>query len=164
MRGVSISPRKLNDFVRILRGLHIEDAYIQCQMHPKKAAKIAEKVLRSAAANATNNHGMSGTVLKVEEAWVGKGTHLKRLEFQGRGRVGRKERYRSHLTVVLSEDGGVKRKTKVLPMMQERQKFWGMREGGAAPDNKWWRWWGKRSGGPPKAVDAAEAATTTGSA
>ena len=33
------------------------------------------------------------------EAWVGKGQHLKRISMHGRGRSGRRLRYRSHLTV-----------------------------------------------------------------
>lgn len=35
------------------------------------------------------------------EAWVGSGSHLKRISMHGRGRSGRRLRYRSHLTVSL---------------------------------------------------------------
>lgn len=144
LRNVPISPRKLNDFVRILRGLHIEDALIQCQIHPKKSAKICEKVLLSARANATNNHGLADSDLKVEEAWVGKGQHMKRVAMHARGRAGKKYKYRSHLTIILKEEQGVKKKTKVVPMMMERTKWWDMREGkpiaaaAAVRDGRWW--------------------------
>jgi len=37
--------------------------------------------------------------LPAAEAWVGKGSHLKRISMHGRGRSGRRLRYRSHLTV-----------------------------------------------------------------
>ncbi|KAG7670336.1 hypothetical protein Ndes2526B_g00086 [Nannochloris sp. 'desiccata'] len=142
LRNVPISPRKLNEFARILRGLHIEDALIQCQIHPKKSAQICEKVLLSARANATNNHGLTETDLKVEEAWVGKGQHMKRVAMHARGRAGKKYKYRSHLTIILKQEEGVKKRTRVLPMMMEREKFWNMREGKPAPlptDGRWWR-------------------------
>ena len=119
LRGVPISPKKLNEFARLLRGLHIEDALIQCKVHPKKSAKICEKVLLSARANAVHNHGLAGLKLKVDEAWVGKGTHLKRISIHGRGRSSTMLKYRSHLTIVLKEEA-VKRRTKVLPMLAER--------------------------------------------
>jgi len=142
LRNVPISPRKLNEFARIIRGLHIEDALIQCKIHPKKSAQICEKVLLSARANATNNHGLTETDLKVEEAWVGKGQHMKRVAMHARGRAGRKYKYRSHLTIILKQEKGVKKRTRVLPMMMEREKYWNMREGIPAPsppDGRWWR-------------------------
>ena len=44
LRGTHISPQKLNDFARLLRRLHVEDALIQCEVSPKKSAKICRKV------------------------------------------------------------------------------------------------------------------------
>lgn len=119
LRGVAISPQKLNLFARLLRGLHIEDALIQCRMHHKKAAKICEKVLLSARANAINNHGLSDANLKVDETWVGKGRHLKRVAIHGRGRSSTMLKYRSHLTIILKEEA-VRRRTRIIPMLAER--------------------------------------------
>lgn len=154
LRGVAISPRKLNMFAKLLRGLHLEDALIQCRMHPKKSARICEKVLLSARANATNNQGLDASRLKVEEAWVGRGTHLKRISIHARGRSGTKHKYRSHLTVLLKE-GDAPRRVRVIPMLQERQKTWDMREGRDG-DGKWWNWWPKNR--LPPHVQAARAA------
>ena len=47
LRRTHISPQKLNDFARLLRRLHVEDALIQCEVSPKKAARICRKVGRS---------------------------------------------------------------------------------------------------------------------
>ena len=47
LRKTHISPQKLNDFARLLRRLHVEDALIQCEVSPKKAARICRKVGRS---------------------------------------------------------------------------------------------------------------------
>ena len=62
---------------------------------------------------------------------MGQGRHLKRISLHGRGRSGRRLKYRSHLTVVLKEDDTVQRKTIVRPMLPERPSYWrGRGEGG----------------------------------
>jgi len=122
LRGARIGPRKLNTFVDVLRGLHIEDALIQCRIHHKKAARMCEKLLMSAKANAVTNHGLDASKLKVEQAWVGKGQYLRRVSIHGRGRSGVMHKHRSHLTVILKEEF-TPRKTKVIPMLQERKKW-----------------------------------------
>ena len=157
-RNIAISPRKLNAFVDVVRGLSIQDALIQCRMHPKKAAGICEKVILSAKANAVNNHGLAEARLMVEQAWVGKGRYQKRTSLHGRGRSGVRHKYRAHLTVVLKE-GDVPRRTRVVPMLLERKKWWDMREGaerapGAAEGvqgRQWWRWWPRKEV-PPGAM------------
>ena len=123
LRGARIGPRKLNSFVDVIRGVHIEDALIQCKIHSKKAARLTGKLLESARANAVNNHGLDASQLKVEQAWVGKGQYLRRVSIHGRGRSGVMHKTRSHLTVVLAEDKDVQRRVKVMPMLQERQKW-----------------------------------------
>lgn len=122
LRGARIGPRKLNQFVDVLRGLHVEDALIQCRVHHKKAARMCGKLLESAKANAVTNHGLDGDNLKVDEAWVGKGQYLRRVSIHGRGRSGVMHKTRSHLTIVLKEEA-TPRKTKVIPMLQERTKW-----------------------------------------
>lgn len=126
LRGVQIGPRKLNLFAKVIRGLHIEDALIQCEVHPKKAARICKDVILSAKANAIHNHGLDASKLKVDQAWVGKGRYIKRTSIHGRGRSGIRHKYYSHLTVVLKEELTAKR-TKIIPMMQERKKWWNIR-------------------------------------
>jgi len=122
LRGARIGPRKLNQFVDVLRGLHVEDALIQCRVHHKKAARMCEKLLESAKANAVTNHGLDGENLKVDQAWVGKGQYLRRVSIHGRGRSGVMHKTRSHLTIVLKEEA-TPRKTRVIPMVQERTKW-----------------------------------------
>jgi ribosomal protein L22 len=122
LRGAHIGPRKLNMFAALLRGLHVEDALIQCKVHHKKAARMCEKLLMSAKANAVTNHGLDGSKLKVKEAWVGKGQYLRRISIHGRGRSGIMHKYRSHLTVILKEEE-TPRRTKIVPMLQERTKW-----------------------------------------
>ena len=120
LRGARISPRKLNQFVDIIRGQHIDDAIIQCQMHAKKAAQMTGKLLESARANAVQNHGLDGNVLNVEQAWVGKGQYLRRVSIHGRGRSGVMHKNRAHLTVVLKEGDAARRVRVIKPVWERR--------------------------------------------
>lgn len=118
LRHASISPKKLNPFAKMLRHSHVDDALIQCQISPKKAAKLCYQVLRSAIANATVK-GMEESKLLVEEAFVGKAKFLKRMRIHGKGRSGVMHKMRAHLTIVVRE-GNVRRKTKVVPPYLQR--------------------------------------------
>lgn len=44
LRKTRISPKKLNEFAKLIRRMHIDDALVQCQVAPKKAAKLCYKV------------------------------------------------------------------------------------------------------------------------
>lgn len=127
LRGLPISPKKLNDFAGVVRRQSLHDAFIQCAISVKKSAKLVEKGLKSAKANAINNHGMNPERLALEEITVGQGRHLKRLKYHAKGRVGKKVKYRSHLTIKLSEKDA-KPRTEVRPMLMEGRKFWKLRE------------------------------------
>lgn len=65
LRNAAISPRKLNMFAKLVRGLSLADALIQCEISCKKSAGLLRNVLLSAKANAINNHGMDGDKLVV---------------------------------------------------------------------------------------------------
>ena len=44
LRKTKISPKKLNEFAKLVRRKHIDDALVQCQVAPNKAAKLCYKV------------------------------------------------------------------------------------------------------------------------
>lgn len=44
LRGIRISPKKLNHFAKVIRRMHVEDALAQCQVSVKKAARFCAKV------------------------------------------------------------------------------------------------------------------------
>ncbi len=44
LRKTKISPKKLNEFAKLIRRMHIDDALVQCQVAPNKAAKLCYKV------------------------------------------------------------------------------------------------------------------------
>jgi large subunit ribosomal protein L22 len=103
LRGAKGSPKKFSAFLRLIRGLRVEDALIQCDMSPKRVAKTVAKVVMSAVGNAVNNQGLDRERLVVSSATVGKGEYLRRVSIHGRGRAGVMHRPRSHVRVILEE-------------------------------------------------------------
>ena len=62
-----------------------------------------KKALRSAIANAENNHELDVDDLVVAQAWVGKDMVMKRFSPRARGRAGRIEKPFSNITIVVRE-------------------------------------------------------------
>ena len=99
-----ISPKRLNHVAQLTRGLSVEEALAQLELLSyKKAARLAKATLRSAQANATNNHGLDASRLAVQRAFVGKGRFLRRVKFHARGKQGIMHHGKAHLTFVLEE-------------------------------------------------------------
>lgn len=97
-----ISPRKLGLMADLMRKLKsINKCIQQLLFHPsKKAAGIVLKALKSALANATEKKVYSDDLIVYVVAHKGK-TLSSKPYFRGRGRVDRKQRYTSNLTVQL---------------------------------------------------------------
>lgn len=98
-----MSPKKLSVVARLVRGLACDEAVAQCALLPKRGARLIEETLASARANAVANHGLDDARLRVAEAFVTKGSYLRRIMYHARGKTGVVHRPRSHLTVVVAE-------------------------------------------------------------
>ena len=70
---------------------------------PRNAARIIEKVVKSAIANAENNNGLDVSKLYIAEAYATQGPTLKRIRARAQGRAFRIDKQTSHITVVLNE-------------------------------------------------------------
>jgi large subunit ribosomal protein L22 len=70
---------------------------------PKKAAKIVQKVLESAIANAEHNDGADIDELKVKTIYVEKGTSLRRFSARAKGRGARIEKQTCHIFVTVAD-------------------------------------------------------------
>ncbi|KAL3144043.1 hypothetical protein ABBQ32_003843 [Trebouxia sp. C0010 RCD-2024] len=114
LRKTRISPKKLNEFAKLIRRMHIDDALVQCQVAPKKAAKLCYKLLLSAKDNAEKDKGLDPDKLRVDRAFVGRGQNFKRMNTHARGRSGVRLVYHAHLTIILAE-GSLKRVTQFRP-------------------------------------------------
>ena len=104
-RSIRTSPRKLNLVAQTIRGLGVEKAVAELTFSKRRIAKTALQLLKSAIANAENNHNLKIDKLFVCEAYVGKGLVMKRMNARGRGRGARILKPFSSLTVVLQERG-----------------------------------------------------------
>lgn len=98
-----ISPQKARLVADEIRGLPVEKALAVLTLSPKKGARLMEKVLKSAVANAEQNHGLDVDDLMVSTVRVDAGGTLKRWRPKGMGRIRRRYKRRSHLTVTVRE-------------------------------------------------------------
>ena len=102
-RYVRIAPRKLRLVMDMVRGKPVEDALRTLGLVRKGASPVLAKVIKSAVANAENNHSMSTDGLFIKEAFVDEGPTLKRFMPRAMGRATAIRKRTSHITVVLSE-------------------------------------------------------------
>ncbi|MGB8276022.1 MAG: 50S ribosomal protein L22 [Alphaproteobacteria bacterium] len=103
VRGLRVSPRKLNLVAQTIRGKTASAALHELTFSKRRIAKDVKKALQAAIANAENNHQLDVDRLVVAEASVGKGLVLKRFRPKARGRVGRILKPFSRLTIVVRE-------------------------------------------------------------
>ncbi|MBQ4617728.1 MAG: 50S ribosomal protein L22 [Clostridia bacterium] len=100
---VRISPRKVKIVLDLIRNKPLDEAIAIAHFTTKSAAEPIEKLLKSAAANAENNHNMDKNNLYVASCYVCPGPILKRIRPRAQGRAYRIEKRTSHITVVLKE-------------------------------------------------------------
>lgn len=100
---VRMSPRKVRFVLDTIRGKYVNDAMAQLQFTPNFAADEIANVLRSAVANAANNHEMDITHLKVVRCYVDGGPTMKRVQPRAQGRAYRILKRTSHITVIVAE-------------------------------------------------------------
>lgn len=100
---IRISPRKARLVAENIKGLPVEDAINVLRFTPKKAARILNKVLHSAVANAEQLPGVDIDSLRVKNVVVNEGPTLKRIMPRAMGRAYRILKRTSHITVVVEE-------------------------------------------------------------
>ncbi|MGI6036820.1 MAG: 50S ribosomal protein L22 [Limnochordia bacterium] len=105
-RFVRIGPRKARQVVDLIRGKSLDEALQILAFVPQRAAKVVEKVVKSAAANAEHNYNMDADELYVARAFVDQGPTMKRIMPRARGSWDRIRKRTSHITVILREREG----------------------------------------------------------
>jgi large subunit ribosomal protein L22 len=100
---IRISPQKVRKLADAIKGKPVETGLNMLKYMPQKAAGFVEKTVRSAAANADNNHGIDVDSLVIQNLIVDQGPSLKRFRARARGRGARILKRSSHITVVLAE-------------------------------------------------------------
>jgi large subunit ribosomal protein L22 len=102
-RFIRVSPRKARLVADIIRGKAVGEALSALQYSPQVAARLIEKVLRSAVANAEHNHQVRDLDGLVVGVTVDGGPSLKRIQPRAMGRAFHILHRTSHITVTLSE-------------------------------------------------------------
>lgn len=87
IEGVNLAPRKVSLVAGLVRGRTVADALVILAHTPKRAAKPVAKAIESAAANASNNHGLDNKSLVIATLSVSTGTRIKRYKPASRGRA-----------------------------------------------------------------------------
>ena len=103
-RYARISPHKARDVAREIQGMPVSVALDVLSFTPRKAAHLIGKTLKSALANAENNHELPVDGLVVKEAVVDVGPTLKRFKPRARGSAGPIRKRTSHISIVLTDE------------------------------------------------------------
>ena len=103
LKYIRISPRKVGILCDQIRGKSVKDANAILSVIPKAASEPLAKLVKSAAANAENNHQMDPEKLYVAETYATPGPIMKRFMPRAKGRAYGIKKRTSHITVVLKE-------------------------------------------------------------
>ena len=103
LRYARISSRKVKIVADLIRGKKVDEALAIIKFTPKASSEILEKLLKSAIANAENNHGMNRGNLIVSEIYANQGPTLKRIRPAAKGSAVRIRKRTSHVTIKLTE-------------------------------------------------------------
>jgi len=104
-RFVRVSARKARLVLDQIRGKPVAEALATLEYTPRAAARLVEKVLRSAVANAEHNHQVRDLDdLRVVQAFADGGPVLKRVQPRAMGRAFSIKHRTSHLTIGVSDE------------------------------------------------------------
>ena len=97
------STRKANLVAATIRGRPVEEAAALLRFMPQKAAADVARVLKSATANAENNHNLSAEDLIVFDAIADEGPTIKRFQPRAQGRAFPIHKPMTHITIVVAD-------------------------------------------------------------
>lgn len=103
LKFARISARKVKIVADLIRGKDVDEALAIMKFTPKASSEVLEKLLKSAIANAENNHEMKHENLYVAEIFANQGPTLKRIRPAAKGSAVRIRKRTSHITIVLKE-------------------------------------------------------------
>ena len=103
LKFARISARKAKIVLDLIKGKEAKEALAILKYTNKAASPIVSKILKSAMANATNNHSMNENKLVVAEAVANQGPTMKRISPRAQGRAYRIRKRTSHIRIVLKE-------------------------------------------------------------
>jgi len=102
-RYLRASTRKANLVVAAIKGRPVEEAANLLKFMPQHAAHDVLAVLKSATANAENNHNLSAEDLIVADAQANEGPTIKRWRPRAQGRAFPIHKPMTHITIVVAD-------------------------------------------------------------
>lgn len=109
-RYIIMSPRKFHRVINQVRNLDVTKASDILHFMPYAAAKVVEKNLRAAVANAEQKWQVQPEDLYISEIYADQGPTYSRFKPRAQGRVYKRLKRTSHLTVVVSVKDKAKKK------------------------------------------------------
>ena len=91
---IKMTPRKIRRVIHLIRGKYM----------PYFAARIVEKNLNAAIANASEKFGATPDVLKISEIFADESSTYRRVRARAQGRMYKRLKRTSHLTVKVAKD------------------------------------------------------------
>ena len=101
--NIKMTARKLRRVINEVRGKSVNEALDMLRFMPYFAAKVVEKNLKAAAANAFEQAGVKADALKISEIFADESVTYKRGKPRAQGRIYRRLKRTSHLTVKVSD-------------------------------------------------------------
>ena len=102
-KNVRLTPRKVRLVLDLVRGKDVKEALAILKFTPRNTAPVVSKLIKSAVANATNNHQMNEDKLYVKTIYADEARVLKRWMPRAKGSASQILKRSSHITVVVDE-------------------------------------------------------------
>ena len=97
------STRKARLVTTAIKGKPVEEAVALLRFMPQAAAADIARVLKSATANAENNHNLSAEDLVIVDAIADEGPTIKRYQPRAQGRAFPIHKPMTHITIVVAD-------------------------------------------------------------
>ena len=111
-KNVRSSTRKIALILDFIKGKKADVAIRDLEFTRKRIAHDVQKTVKSAIANAENNHQYDIDSLYIKEAYVGKSIVMKRFRPRAKGRASPIKKPYARITIVLSEKKEMKKEAK----------------------------------------------------
>ncbi len=102
-KTVRLAARKARIVLDLIRGKNAKEAIAILEFTPNAGSEPVLKTLKSAMANATNNHHLDRDKLFVSECYANEGVTLKRFRPRAKGSASPIMKRTSHISVVVKE-------------------------------------------------------------
>ena len=101
---IKMTARKLRRVINEVRGKAVKDAQDMLRFMPYFAARVVEKNLTAAVANAQEQFGVGAEALKISEIYADESVSYKRGKPRAQGRIYKRLKRTSHLTLKVSDN------------------------------------------------------------